>query len=148
MKSLFFFLSLLPSSLALVAPLKRLTPDIRPRNAHWGTKSWSGTNTITVTSTLTVTVTVTAFPTANGTFPNVTTTDVSGPATSSDDLAPITLITLPTGVAATTGSSEGLAPVTLITLPTATDGGDGAAAPTPNDLEPVTLIDISTVTPI
>jgi len=145
MKSL-ILLPLLPTSLVLATPLKRLTPDLHPRAAHWGTKSWSGTHTITVTTTLTVTVT--AFPTANGTFPNVTTTDVSAPATTSDDLAPITLITLPTEVAATTGSSDGLAPVTLITLPTATDGGEGDAAPTPNDLEPITLIDISAVTPI
>ena len=34
MKSL-FLLPLLPTSLALVAPLKRLTPDLHPRNAHW-----------------------------------------------------------------------------------------------------------------
>ena len=139
-------LPLLPTSLALVAPLKRLTPDLHPRNAHWGTKSWSGAHTITVTTTLTVTVT--AFPTANGTFPNITTTDVSATTTSSDDFAPITLITLPTEAAATTGSSDGLAPFTLITLPSATDGGDAAAAPTPNDLEPITLINISAVTPI
>jgi len=111
-----------------------------------GTKSWSGAHTITVTTTLTVTVT--AFPTANGTFPNITTTDVSATTTSSDDFAPITLITLPTEAAATTGSSDGLAPFTLITLPSATDGGDAAAAPTPNDLEPITLINISAVTPI
>ncbi|KAI4932408.1 hypothetical protein J4E86_011630 [Alternaria arbusti] len=141
-----FLLPLLPTSLALATPLKRLTPDLHPRAAHWGTKSWSGTHTITVTTTLTVTVT--AFPTANGTFPNITTTDVSATTTSSDDFAPITLITLPTEAAATTGSNDGLAPFTLITLPSATDGGDAAAAPTPNDLEPITLIDISAVTPI
>jgi len=140
-------LPLLPTSLALVAPLKRLTPDLHPRAAHWGTKSWSGAHTITVTTTLTVTVTAfpSAFSSANQTFPNVTTTDVS---TSSDDFAPITLITLPTEVATTTGTSDGLAPVTLITLPTATDDGEGDAAPTPNDLEPITLIDLSAVTPI
>ena len=145
MKSL-ILLPLLPTSLVLATPLKRLTPDLHPRAAHWGTKSWSGTHTITVTTTLTVTVT--AFPTANGTFPNVTTTDVSGSAPTSDDLAPITLITLPTEAATTTESSDGLAPITLITLPTATDDGNAAAAPTPNDLEPITLIDISAVTPI
>ncbi|KAI4637090.1 hypothetical protein J4E93_010606 [Alternaria ventricosa] len=115
-----------------------------------GTKSWSGAHTITVTTTLTVTVTAfpSAFSSANQTFPNITTTDVSAPATTSDDFAPITLITLPTEAAATTGSSDGLAPITLITLPTTTDGGVGDAAPTPNDLEPITLIDISAVTPI
>jgi len=148
MKSL-ILLPLLPSSLALVAPLKRLNPDLHPRAAHWGTKPSSHTSlTHTITVTTTLTVTVTAFPTANGTFPNITTTDVSAPATTSDDFAPITLITLPTDAAATTESSDGLAPITLITLPTATDAGEGAAAPTPNDLEPITLIDISAVTPI
>jgi hypothetical protein len=148
------FITLLPSTLALVAPLEHVTPKLRPRDTLWGTKSrFHSTRTRTVTITTTLTITVSAFPTANGTFPNITTPDAGVTATSSDDLSPITLITPLSETTTTTGSSDDLASITLIDVNTAfsttTDSGNGdAAVPTPNDIEPITLIDITTVTPI
>lgn len=153
MKSLLFF-SIIPSTLALVAPLERLKPNVYKRDAHWGTKSWShGPDTATITVTTTLIVTINAIPTDDGAFPNTTTTETSVTATSGDGLAPTTLIMQPSEASTPQETSDILAPITLIdlstafSLSTATGDADGAA-PTPNDIEPITLIDISTATPI
>jgi hypothetical protein len=101
------------------------------------------TITITTTTTLTVTVPGVAIPTFNATFPE------NGTAISTtDDLAPITLITLPSDAPTTTEEND-LEP-TLIEVPatTGTDGGDDAPAPTPNNIAPMTLLDLDTVSVI
>ena len=114
MKSLLFF-SIIPSTLALVAPLERLKPNVYKRDAHWGTKSWShGPDTATITVTTTLIVTINAIPTDDGTI---------------DILAPITLIDLSTAfsLSTATGDADGAAPtpndiepITLIDISTAT----------------------------
>ncbi|EMD70183.1 hypothetical protein COCSADRAFT_218024 [Bipolaris sorokiniana ND90Pr] len=136
-----FLLPTLTLTLALVAPAPR-----HPPSPHLHGSSCKLTTT--VTKTVTVTVPIYA-PTGNISvpFPNTTVASMS----TSVDLAPVTLITLSTEAATATGG--GLEPITLITLPTATatsggDGGDAGAAPTPNDIAPITLIDISTAVPI
>ncbi|KAF1941136.1 hypothetical protein EJ02DRAFT_435056 [Clathrospora elynae] len=156
-------LNLLPlttSALALATPLKRNIPNLQARHKSWPTQSWyhntdehrhGRTQTVTITTTFTITVTAPGFPfpTANTTFPNTTSTN---------DLAPITLITLPSLLPAPTPSlsdsipttsTDDLAPITLIDistlLPTSTGEGDNAAAPTPNDIPPITLINLNTL---
>ncbi|USP78977.1 hypothetical protein yc1106_06251 [Curvularia clavata] len=144
-------LALLPSALALAIPEKRASPPFHPP-PHAIFSHSAITKTITVTTTTTITVPG-IFPTGNTTFPNAT----APVETTSTDLAPITLITLPSETEAVTGETSGLAPITLITLPsetevvatgTATATVDQGAAPTPNDIAPITLIDVSTATPI
>jgi hypothetical protein len=153
MKTL-YLLPLLPYTLALVAHPKRDVPDLAVRNKIWATGSWHHrTHTITVTTTTTLTVTFpeTPSPTSNGTLLNATT-----PAETTTNLGLITLITLPSEVLSATSTSDDLAPITLIDLstatpidiPTTTDRGDAGVAPTPNDIAPIPLININTATPI
>jgi hypothetical protein len=109
-------------------------------------KAWYNSHGITVTTTTTLTITVPglAFPTFNATLP----TNGTG-TTTTDDLAPITLITLPS-VLSTPTESEDLVPSTLIDIPMTTSMGveDEAAAPTPNEIPPITLIDLDTASTI
>lgn len=153
-----FLLPTLPLTLALIAPIPRHPPT----TPHLHAPSDCAPTT-TITKTVTVTIPIYA-PTGNisVTFPNTT---VAATSTSTGGgLEPITLITLSSVTseggevtATATATGGGLEPVTLITLPSVTatatataggKGGDAGATPTPNDIAPVTLIDISTAVPI
>ncbi|KAF1848832.1 uncharacterized protein K460DRAFT_415313 [Cucurbitaria berberidis CBS 394.84] len=117
-------------------------PNVQVRHKGWKTRSWydydyddkdrfASTRTVTVTVTVTVTQPVDGLPTDGIPVGNATTTVDGGvTATSTVDLAPITLIDIKTLV-----SSSG---------PTS---GNAAAAPTPNDIPPITLFDVNTLSP-
>ncbi|RAR01499.1 hypothetical protein DDE82_006488 [Stemphylium lycopersici] len=123
-----------PLALALVAP-RHFNPTQPSHHSDCRTKTVATTTTTTMTTTLTMPSFPTAFPSNSSSgFLNATTTgtgigtgiSISTSTSSPNTLEPITLITLPSDAVDST--------------PAGTVGP--GAAPTPNDIPPVTLIDV------
>ncbi|CAO2650044.1 Nn.00g013360.m01.CDS01 [Neocucurbitaria sp. VM-36] len=109
----------------------------------------SSTRTVTRTVTVTVTRSDDSIPTGGVPAGSATTTfEDRTKTTSSDDLAPITLITIDTVLPTSASSSDDSVVSSTsddddLVSTTVASSDDSAATPVPNDLAPVTLITLS-----
>lgn len=151
--SFFSLISLSGASFVLVDFDKRTNgavaneaPKLEPRHKGWKSRFWHDyddekegrTRTVTITITVTVTQTAGLFPTGEEPFANVSTTSVDDSTLTSivDSPAPISLTDIDTSLPTSSIGSDDSAPAS-------TDVAD--VAPVPNDIPPITLIDLESL---